>query len=216
MSVAGLGLLRAQRLVGGNGSHGILDSEVMVDLDAPAILPMKLRRSETCLSGHKRFHPTHLDRTTADTTVKELFGLARIALENDHATENGHATESDHPTENGHAMESDHVTDSRKAGPIQEISLAFRGHPILLAVACPGCGLELVRPGTLWRPTHECPRCREVMKRRRDVALDHLNQAQARALGLADTSCVTLGLPSRGALVTTRAPGRPAVQLLFA
>ena len=93
----------------------------MVDLDAPGILPMQLRRNEDCLSGHKRFNPIHLDRTTADTTVKELFGLALTALEGDRAT------------------------DSRKADQVQEISLAFRGHPILLSVACSGCGLELVR-----------------------------------------------------------------------
>ncbi len=192
MSVAGLGLLHAQRLVGGNGSDRVLDGEVMVDLDAPGILPMQLRRNEDCLSGHKPFRPTRLDRTAADTTVKELFGLALTALEGDRAT------------------------DSRKAGQVQEISLAFRGHPILLSVACPGCGLELVRPGTLWRPAPECPGCGEVMERRRDVALDNLNQAQARALGLADTSCEALGLPSGGALVAARAPGHSPVQLLFA
>ncbi len=187
MSVAGLGLLYAQRLVGGNGSDRILDGEVIVDLDTPGILPMKLRRNEECLSGHTRFDPTHLDRSAANTTLKELFWLARIALE-----------------------------DSRNPGPLQEISLAFRGHPILLGVACPGCGLELVRPGTFWRPAPECPRCGVVMERRRDAALDHMNQAQARALGLADTSCEALGLPTKGALVIARAPGYSPVQLLFA
>jgi len=187
MSVAGLGLLYAQRLVGGNGSDRILDEEVIVDLDTPGILPMKLRRNEECLSGHTRFDPTHLDRSAANTTVKELFWLARIALE-----------------------------DSRNPGPLQEISLAFRGHPILLGVACPDCGLELVRPGTFWRPAPECLRCGVVMERRRDAALDHMNQAQARALGLADTSCEALGLPTKGALVIARAPGYSPVQLLFA
>ncbi|MCH7891404.1 MAG: hypothetical protein IH921_07875 [Gemmatimonadetes bacterium] len=53
------------------------------------------------------------------------------------------------------------------------------------------------------------------MEPRRDVALDQLNQAQARTLGLADTSCEALGLPSRGALVAARAPGHSPVQLLF-
>lgn len=197
MSVAGLGLLYAQRLVGGNGSDRILDREVMVDLDSPGVLSMELRRNEACLSGHKRFDATHLDRAAADTTVEELFGLARIALENERVTD------------------SECVTDARNSGPLQEISLAFRGHPILLGVVCP-CGLELVRPGTLWRPAPACPRCGGVMERRTDVALDHLNQAQARELGLADTSCEALGLPRRGALVAVRAPGRSPVQLLFA
>ena len=187
MSVAGLGLLYAQRLVGGNGSDQILDREVLVDLDSPGILSMELRRNEACLSGHDRFDPTHLDRSASDTTVKDLFTLARNALENEALT----------------------------SRPLQEISIAFRGHPILLGVACPGCGLELVRPGTLWRPAPDCPRCGGAMEPRRDVALDHLNQAQARALGLADTSCEALGLPSRGALVTARAPGHSPVQLLF-
>jgi len=204
MSVAGLGLLYAQRLVGGNGSDRILDGEVIVDLDTPGILPMKLRRNEECLSGHTRFDPTHLDRTAANTTVKELFWLARIALENE-------------PLADSEAVaDSETATDSRNAGPLQEISLVFRGHPILLGVACPGCGLELVRPGTFWRPAPECPRCDVVMERRRDAALDHMNQAQARALGLADTSCEALGLPTKGALVIARAPGYSPVQLLFA
>ena len=187
MSVTGLGLLYAQRLVGGNGSDRTLNREVIVDLDGPGILPMQLRRNEACLSGHDRFDPTHLDRSASDTTVKDLFTLARNALENEALT----------------------------SRPLQEISIAFRGHPILLGVACPGCGLELVRPGTLWRPAPDCPRCGGAMEPRRDVALDHLNQAQARALGLADTSCEALGLPSRGALVTARAPGHSPVQLLF-
>ena len=203
MSVAGLGLLYAQRLVGGNGSDRILNREVIVDLDGPGILPMELRRNEACLSGHDRFDPIHLDRAAADTTVKELFGLACIALENEAVTDDEALADSER------------VTESRNGGQVQEVSLAFRGHPILLGVVCPGCGLELVRPGTLWRPAPECPRCGGVMERRRDAALDHLNQAQARTLGLADTSCEALGLPSRGALVAARAPGHPPVQLLF-
>ena len=207
MSVAGLGLLYAQRLVGGNGSDRILNREVMVDLDGPGILPMELRRNEACLSGHDRFDPTHLDRAASDTTVKELLGLARIALENKALTDDEALGDSERVSER--------ITESRNARQVQEVSLAFRGHPVLLGVVCPGCGLELVRPGTLWRPTPECPRCGEVMERRRDAALDHLNQAQARALGLADTSCEALGLPRRGALVAARAPGHPPVQLLF-
>ena len=190
MSVAGLGLLQAQRLVGGNGSERVLNSEVMLDLDAPGILPMQLRRNESCLSRHTRFDPTRLERSAADTTVKELFEFALDSLQSDCASGDG--------------------------GPIQEISLSFRGHSILLTVACPGCGLELVRPGTLWRPAPECTRCGGVMERRRNAALDHLNQAQARALGLTTVSCEALGLPSSGALVTARAPGDSPVQLLFA
>ena len=208
MSVAGLGLLYAQRLVGGNGSDRILDREVIVDLDGPGILPMELRRNEACLSRHERFDPTHLDRAASDTTVKELFGLARIALENKAVMDKA-------VTDNEAITDSERVTESRNAGRVQEVSLAFRGHPILLGVVCPGCGFELVRPGTLWRPAPDCPRCGGAMERRRDVALDQLNQAQARALGLADTSCEALGLPSRGALVAARAPGHPPVQLLF-
>lgn len=189
MTVTGLGLLYAQRLVGGNGGDRILDSEVLVDLDSPGILPMQLRRSEDCLSGHKRFDPTRLNRTAAETTVKELFGLALTALEG--------------------------ATDSGKSGKVQEISLSFRGHPILLCVACPGCGLALDSPGTPWQPTPECPGCGGAMERRREPALDQLNQAQARALGWVDTSCEALGLPSSGALVVARAPGYSPVQLLF-
>ncbi len=208
MSVAGLGLLYAQRLVGGNGSDQVLNREVLMDLDSPGILPMELRRNEACLSGHDRFDPTHLDRAASDTTVKELFTLARNALENEALQENESLTDSEHASQR--------ATVSQNPRPLQEISLEFRGHPILLGVACPVCGVELVRPGTLWRPAPDCPRCGGVMERRRDVALDHLNQAQARALGLADTSCEALGLPSRGALVAARAPGHSRVQLLFA
>ncbi len=213
MSVTGLGLLYAQRLVGGHGSDRTLNREVIVDLDGPGILPMELRRNEACLSGHDRFDPTHLDRAASDTTVKELFGLARVALENKAVRDKAVTDEA--VTDDEALTDSERVRESRNAQQVQEVSLAFRGHPVLLGVVCPGCGLELVRPGTLWRPAPECPRCSEVMERRRDAALDHLNQAQARALGLADTSCEALGLPSRGALVTARAPGHPPVQLLF-
>jgi hypothetical protein len=186
MSVAGIGLLYAQRLVGGNGSDGVLDGEVIVDLDAPGILPMRLNRNEDCLSGHERFDPISLGRTAADTTVMELFGLARAALQGDNAE-----------------------------GEIQEITLAGRHHPILLGVVCPACGLELIHPGTLWRPAPECTRCGLAMQHRREPALERLNQAQARALDLADTSCEALGLPSRGALVVAQAPGHSPIQLLF-
>lgn len=203
MSVAGLGLLYAQRLVGGNGGDRILDGEVIVDLDAPGILPMRLRRNEACLSGHKRFDPVRLDRTTADTTVKELFGLALNALEGGPDSSKGSTDSRRSPA------------DSQTTGQVQEISLSFRGHSILIGVACPACGLELGRPGTIWRPAPECPRCGEAMQHRRDAALDHMNQAQARTLELADTSCEDLGLPSSGALVVARAPGYSPIQLLF-
>jgi molybdopterin/thiamine biosynthesis adenylyltransferase len=198
MSVAGLGLLHAQRLVGGNGANRVLDTEAVVDLDTPGILSMQLRRNEACLSGHKRFHPARLDRAAADTTVEGLFGLARMALED------------------GLQKGAEPLTDSKGTGPLQAVTLSFRGHPILLGATCTDCGLDVVRPGTLQRRAAACPRCGGPMVARRDAALDRLNLAQARALGLADMSCEALGLPSTGALVDARAPGHSTVQLLFA
>jgi hypothetical protein len=80
MAVAGVGLLSAQRLVGGTSPEGVLDHEVILDLNTPQILSIEVRRSDACLSGHRRFEPTQLDQTAAETTVGELFVAARRAV----------------------------------------------------------------------------------------------------------------------------------------
>jgi len=179
MAVAGMGLLWAQRMVGGNGKEAVFDREVYVDLETPRILPMRLQRSKRCLSGHKRFAPIRTGRCANETTVGDLFALGREAA-------------------GGRA-----------------VALEIHGHAILLGTWCP-CGRRSVQPGTAWRPPPTCAGCGSTMRRLPDTALERFNEAQARALGILDTTAADLGLPERGALLYAKADGRPPIQLLLA
>jgi hypothetical protein len=189
MAVAGIGLLCAQRLVGLCGVDRIRDAELIVDLDGLRILPMRLRRSETCLSGHRRWSPVRLHRTAAETTVAELVALAEEALA-------GGASPAG-------------------AERLEPVGVSVHGHPLLPLVACSACGHGEVHPGTHWSLPPACRRCGGEMSRRRDVVLTEILGSQLEPLNIADVSCDALGLPTRGALVVARAPDHPPVQLLF-
>lgn len=191
MSVAGLGLLSAQRLIGGNAADRVRNRELVVDLNTLQLLSMRLRRTDACLSGHHRWSPARLGRSTAHTTVAELIDLAEEAL-------------------------ADRGARSARDDGASGVAVSCLGHPLLLAVTCAACGYGQVQPGTLWRPTPTCPRCDTRMQRRRDVAVAEICRAQVEALDITDTTCEALGLPVRGALVVARAPGRSPVQLMFA
>lgn len=186
MSVAGLGLLCTQRVVLGHGAGPWSDREIILDLDAPQILPMRLERSESCLSGHRRWDPVRLCRRAAETTLRDLMSIARDAL----------------------------ATRGASAPAAGDVSVGFRGHPLLLALRCPTCRNAAVRVGTLWRAAR-CSRCGGRMRYRRDPALDEVNLAQAEALGVADETLAALGVPVRGALAHARAPGCAPVPILF-
>jgi hypothetical protein len=80
MAVAGLGLISAQRLLGGNGADLVLDREVLIDLGGREIHVFGLGRSERCLSGHETWAPLPLRRSAAETTLDDLFEAARREL----------------------------------------------------------------------------------------------------------------------------------------
>ena len=79
-TVAGLGLLQAQRLLGGNDRGLVLDREVILDLDNFETHCFELTRSSRCLSGHVRWDLTELGRNATETTVADCFAVAREEL----------------------------------------------------------------------------------------------------------------------------------------
>jgi len=93
MAVAGLGLLQAQRLLGGNDTELVLDREVRLDLSHFALLPLELTRSEDCLSGHETWTWTDIPIPVAQATVADVLAVAAATLgTNDIAIEPfGHA-----------------------------------------------------------------------------------------------------------------------------
>lgn len=80
MATAGLGLLQAQRLLGGNDSELVLDREVILDFDHLEIHSFELTRSERCLSHHTPWDLIDLGLEARSTSVAQLFGLARRHL----------------------------------------------------------------------------------------------------------------------------------------
>ena len=79
MTVAGFGLLWAQRLIGGGAEDEVLDREVYIDLETPRFLPMQLTRSDPCLSGHRRFDPVRTGLRASEATLGDLFALGSQA-----------------------------------------------------------------------------------------------------------------------------------------
>lgn len=80
LTVVGVGLLQAQRLLGGNDADTVLDREVLIDLDGYQLMPLELTRSEACLSRHERWELEETGIDARDGTVAELFDLATTRL----------------------------------------------------------------------------------------------------------------------------------------
>lgn len=80
MAVAGIGLLSAQRLLTGNDAEQVWGHETLLDLTHGQLLPMKLVRSDRCLSGHVRWELVPFDAFAADTSVAEVFDRASVEL----------------------------------------------------------------------------------------------------------------------------------------
>lgn len=88
LAIAAIGLLQAQRLVGGNARASALDRELVLDLDGPGLSPLELPRSRRCASEHQRWELVELDHHATRATPGDLFeratadlGTARIELE---------------------------------------------------------------------------------------------------------------------------------------
>jgi hypothetical protein len=83
MTIAGVVLLQAQRLITGNDLDQVLDREWIVDLTHGQILPLRRTRSSQCLSGHVRWSLIPLDRNATDTCLEDLFVEAARRWETD-------------------------------------------------------------------------------------------------------------------------------------
>ncbi len=81
MTVAGVVLLQAQRLVTGNDLDLVLDREWIIDLSHGQLLPLHRARSADCLSGHVRWTLVFHDRRASDTSLRELFAVAARHLQ---------------------------------------------------------------------------------------------------------------------------------------
>jgi len=88
LSIAGIGLLQAQRLIGGNARSSALDRELILDLDGHGLAPLELSRSPRCASEHQRWELIELEHDATEATPGGLLeratldlGTARIELE---------------------------------------------------------------------------------------------------------------------------------------
>ncbi len=79
MTVAGVGLLYAQRIVTGCEAE-MRDQEVLVDLDNLQLLPQILERSPDCVTGHERWEVLSLPQSPDDVNLELIFDLARDQL----------------------------------------------------------------------------------------------------------------------------------------
>ena len=75
--IAGIALLQAQRLVTGNDLDCVLDRELIVDLSHLQLLPLKLSRSDACISGHCRWRWIDLDGNAREISLADAFAAAR-------------------------------------------------------------------------------------------------------------------------------------------
>jgi hypothetical protein len=187
MTIAGLGLLCAQRIVGGHTANAVLGHELIVDLDRPQILSMTLPRSDSCLTGHRRWAAVRVARDAQELTVGELLTTAAIELTR---------------------RSSRHV--AREGVYIQ-----VADHPLQPSLMCGDCGHPAQEAGTEFRRPPLCTRCGGRTWRRRDISIDELDLAGAEVLGIVDRSLADLGFPDHGALVRARTTELPALHLLL-
>lgn len=105
---------------------------------------------------------------------------------------------------------------ARCAGQLGTTDLLLEpyGHPLGLQVSC-ACGARRLAVGSVWSVGPACPRCGQAMQWTQDIQWPRLSSAQARELGIHTRTLAELGLPQDGALLIARAPGRPALRLLF-
>ncbi len=80
LAVVGLGLLQAQRLVGGRDRERALDHETLLDLTGGVLHTLALARSARCLGDHAPITAVALASTTAEITLRGLFAKARDLL----------------------------------------------------------------------------------------------------------------------------------------
>lgn len=81
MTIAGVALLQAQRLVVGHDTELVFDREWLLDLDQGQLLPLRRARADSCLSGHVRWNVTPCARRANDLTLRALFSLAAEQFE---------------------------------------------------------------------------------------------------------------------------------------
>ena len=74
MTVAGVGLLSAQRLLTGNDADLVLGREIIIDWSHLQVLPLQLERSPQCLSGHRRWELVPLGLGASSLSLAGLFG----------------------------------------------------------------------------------------------------------------------------------------------
>ena len=77
MTVAGVGLLQAQRIVTGCDAGLVRDREVLVDLTNLQLHPQILERSPDCISGHESWDVVTLSKAANEVTLDLIFDLAR-------------------------------------------------------------------------------------------------------------------------------------------
>ena len=80
MTLAGLALLQAQRLVTGNDRELVWNREVIVDWSDLAIMAAEVRRSPDCLSGHIEWTLAEITAKNVQT-LEQLFAAASRRLE---------------------------------------------------------------------------------------------------------------------------------------
>jgi hypothetical protein len=80
LAVVGAALSLLQRYFGGYRRDEVLNTHVLVDLDAFRLVTMRELQSRTCVSGHVVWNLVRTDRDARQTTFGELFELAEREL----------------------------------------------------------------------------------------------------------------------------------------
>jgi tRNA A37 threonylcarbamoyladenosine dehydratase len=80
MAVAGLGLLQAQRIVGGNHADRAFDRHLVLDLDNGRMHSLIEVRNDGCLSGHVRWSLARVPLEADQASLEEVFRAADEVL----------------------------------------------------------------------------------------------------------------------------------------
>lgn len=88
------------------------------------------------------------------------------------------------------------------------------GHPICAAARCE-CGAAVAASGTRWARPPDCPACGAVTRWEAHTEKDRWTIVEARQAGLVDHTVAELGLPTRGAMLVARAPGKPPLRMVL-